>query len=319
MRLIWRSDVHLADRGPKSRTDDWLDTVCDKLRQVGNIAAEEEALAVIDGGDFFHRKSPMLTSHRLIRRVAEVHRDYPCPVYATVGNHDCVWGDIEFLPQQPLGVLFATGVFRPLYGENEAMFDDGRVSVRVVGVPYHGTKYNLDLLRPEKGGEDYLMVAAHVLARAARGKMFEGEDIVGYEDLQGTDVDLYSFGHWHQNQGVEEREGTWFVNVGSLTRGSLCEDDLDRVPCCAVLDFDEGGLSVREVPLDVKPASQVFDLAEAARNELHDTAIEEYVAGVRSALVESREETLEDIIRSMENVPPTVRERAILILEEAGV
>jgi len=38
--LVWRTDAHLADKPPQSRTDDWAETVLDKLRQVGEIAVK---------------------------------------------------------------------------------------------------------------------------------------------------------------------------------------------------------------------------------------------------------------------------------------
>ena len=187
MKLLWRTDVHLSERNPRSRTDNWREAIMDKLRQVGGIAKEIGAEAVIDGGDFFDIKSPSRNSHDLIREVAELHADYPCPVYANVGNHDCVYGDYTYLPQQPLGVLFATGVFKRLYDSHEAVFADGGVKVRLAGIPYHGTTYDLDRFKNiTKGDEDYLVVTAHVLASAKGGSMFENEDIIKYDDLIET-------------------------------------------------------------------------------------------------------------------------------------
>lgn len=192
--LVWRTDVHLSDRTPRSRKDDWTETVLEKLRQVGQIAREVDACAVLDGGDFFDVKSPQRNSHALVRATAEVHKAYPCPVYANVGNHDCVYGDIEFLPQQPLGVLFATGIFQRLYNEHEAVFEQDGVKVRVVGIPYHGTKYDLSrFANLKKGDEDHLVVIGHQLASPAGGAMFEGEDIIKYADLMGLPASTFCF------------------------------------------------------------------------------------------------------------------------------
>src|SRR3989344_4231877 len=122
IRLVWRTDVHMADSGPSSRTDDWTETVLGKLGQVRDVAKKWGASAIIDGGDFFHIKSPSRNSHELIQRVARHHSDYPCPVFCCPGNHDSVYGDYAFLGQQPLGVLFAAGVYKRLYDEHEAIF-----------------------------------------------------------------------------------------------------------------------------------------------------------------------------------------------------
>ncbi|MEL7340068.1 MAG: metallophosphoesterase, partial [Bacteroidota bacterium] len=206
--LVWRTDIHYADTSPSSRLDNWSDTILEKIRYVGKFAEEVSADAVIDGGDFFDRKSPSRTSHKSIIRIMESHRDYPCPVYSCVGNHDCVFGDYSFLDQQPLEVLFRSKTFRRLYDEHEATFvaedsydhhREDSFTVRVVGVPYHGTTYDLERFRAvKKGNEDYLVMVAHVLASAKGGSMFEGEDILSYDFLKTLDADVMAFGHWHK-------------------------------------------------------------------------------------------------------------------------
>ena len=66
--LVWRSDAHNSDQAPQSRTDNWNETILGKLTQVGDIAREVKADAVLDGGDSFHIKSPSRNSHRMRKR-----------------------------------------------------------------------------------------------------------------------------------------------------------------------------------------------------------------------------------------------------------
>jgi len=322
INLVWRTDVHLADRAPQSRLDDWAETVFGKLRQVENIARRVQADAVLDGGDFFHVKSPSRNTHHLVRRVIEAHESYPCPVYACVGNHDCVYGDYTKLPQQPLGVLFEAGVFRRLYDEHEAVFEKGGVKVRVVGVPYHGTSYDMERFKVVKGDEDYLVVVAHVLASEAGGSMFEGEDIVGHGDLADLDADVFMFGHWHKDQGVTELvsskgETKFVVNVGSLTRGSISEDHIDRSPAAVVLTFDEDRVRYVRFDLDVEPSDEVFDIAGRVRQEARSVVIEDFVRRMESGLDGSVKVPLEDQVRGLPGVPQTVKEKALCYLEMA--
>ena len=108
VKLVWRTDVHMSDKAPSSRKDDWVETVLGKLGQVRDFASG--ASLILDGGDFFHIKAPGRNSHELVRRVADHHSSYQVPVYCTPGNHDAIYGDYGFLGQQPLGVLFSTGV-----------------------------------------------------------------------------------------------------------------------------------------------------------------------------------------------------------------
>jgi exonuclease SbcD len=328
MKLVWRSDVHLADTSPESRTDDWGETVLGKLVQVGEIARKEGATAVLDGGDFFHIKTPSRNSHQLIRRVAEIHTAYPCPVLGNIGNHDVKYGDRNNLPEAPLGVLFETGVFKRCYDEHEHVlresftvpFNDAKetITVRVVGIPYHGTKYEMNRFTSlVKGDEDYLVVMVHCLAAQAGGTMFEREDIIKYADLANLDPDVWCFGHWHKNQGITKiATGKWVVNVGSLTRGALTEDEMARIPVVVSMDFQAGGVTFKEIPLEVAPAADVFDITERTRQEARKMTVEGFVSSLQSAFKPDGQEDLTEAVSKM-GLLDAVRERALSYLEQS--
>ena len=322
--LVWRTDAHLADKAPQSRTDDWAETVLGKLRQVGEIAREVAADAIIDGGDFFHIKTPSRTTHSLIQKVAVIHAAYPCPVYGVRnGNHDVKYGDGAFIDEAPLGVLFATGVFKMLDDEGvvfKPLATQKRPwSVRVVGIPYHGNTYDMNRLTTiTKGDEDYLVVAAHLLASEAGGDMFGGEDILRYGDLLDLDPDVWCFGHWHKDQGIHSARGKHIVNIGSLTRGALSQDDVKRTPSVAILRFSlEGGITVQRRALKVQPAAEVFDIDGRVRQEARTMTVDGFVDSVKKTLVGQNRKPLLDEVREMDLLTP-VRERLVLYLEEAG-
>lgn len=318
--LVWRTDVHLSDHTPVSRTDVWSDTVLAKLKQVGDIAKQRNAHAVLDGGDFFDLKSPSRNSHSLVRRAMEVHRGYPCPVYANVGNHDCVYGDYNYLHQQPLGVMYESGVFKRLYDTHEAIFNAGGIRVRVVGIPYHGTRYDLSRFESiKRGDEDYLLVVAHLLASQSATTMFDSEDVIKYEYLDTYPADCYMFGHWHKDQGIHTtRMGKKVVNIGSLTRGSLSEDDMDRIPAVVVLTCTPGGLKVEKVPLVYTPAQQVFDVLGKQMAEVRTSMMEDFASHLKEILLDTTTKgDLRDKVRSLPGVTESVRERTILYVEKA--
>jgi len=312
VRFVWRTDVHMADKGPASRKDDWPTTVLGKLEQTRLVAAKTKADALLDGGDFFHVKSPSRNTHALTRRVADHHSNYPCPVYCTPGNHDSVFGDYQFLGRQPLGVLYSTGVFNRLYDEHELVVvsADGNFKVRVVGIPYHGVKYDMERFhRITKGDEDFLIVVAHVLASVHGGQMFKDEDIVKYSDLEHHPADMFLFGHWHKDQGVEHLWGKHFVNIGSLTRGALTEDNLDRKPACAVLTITPDGAAVQVVRLKVQPGEEVFDVQRRMQVEARSATMDHFIDTMKDTLVHASEKDVEETVADMEDVPQIVRER----------
>lgn len=327
--LVWRTDIHLSDHTPRSRLDNWTDTVLAKIVSVGKIAKDVGARAVIDGGDFFDIKAPGRNSHALVLRAIQAHADYPCPVYANVGNHDCVYGDYSYLPQQPLGVLYAARTFHRLYDEHDVVFtipgptrsSPPSLKVRVVGVPYHGVKYDLTrLANIKKGDEDYLVVAAHLLASPTHATMFDAEDVLRYDTLDDyPDVDVWCFGHWHKDQGIAQTPaGATVINIGSLTRGALSQDSLDRIPSVAVMRFGPDGFTVEKVTVPHTPANEVFDLFRKDKEDIQKTMIEEFVDHLSKAVTTGPQKSLCDIVRDTPNVPDVVRERTIAAIEKAG-
>lgn len=324
IRLLWRTDVHCSDSTPSSRTDDWAGTVLAKLGYVGDIARKYSVDAVIDGGDFWNDKTPIRTTHRIVARVAQVHRDYPCRTYANIGNHDLRLAQLSNLGESPLESLFASGVFGRLYDEHELVLEKDGVKVRVVGVPYHGPRYDLDRFRSiKRGDEDWLVCVAHVLASPQGGEMFANEDILAYSDLNDLmpDVDVYCFGHWHKNQGIEQVGNKWVVNVGSLTRGSLTQDNIEREPGVVVMGFwprSAGIPPVLEfVKIPLRPAAEVFDLNKRVREEAREMTVDAFVTSVKKELQSATDRPFGEIVEAMTTVPDKVKERTLEYIEGA--
>ncbi len=317
IKLIWRTDVHFSDHTPKRRNGNWTDDVAKKLEWIGAYTQEHKIDAVIDGGDFFDVKTPSRNSHGLVSRTAKIHKEYACSVYTLVGNHDVKYGNIDYLEEQPLAVLFNAGVFEQFGGSKEVLFEKDGLRVRLVGIPYHGTSYDWDLIRSiKKGDEDYLLVACHLLAseKGGVGAMFEGEDIVPYDELTGRGVDGWFFGHWHKDQGIVQWVDTTVVNVGSLTRGSLHLDDLDRKPYMVVVSIDKEGIEFLKV--DVPCREDAFKVEEAIIEKNNKKRMEEIVEKMKRVATEDKGLSLIDRVNAIVGVDQKVKEIAISYLEK---
>jgi len=325
IRLLWRTDVHCRDHTPSSRKDDWVETVCGKLTQVGELATKYGCDAVIDGGDFFDDKLPVRTSHRLVSRLARIHRNYPCPTWANIGNHDLRLSKIDNLPENPLETLYSTGVFQRLYDEHECVIEKEGCKVRIVGVPYHGPRYDLARFKEiERKDEDWLICNAHVLASPQGGEMFKNEDILKYDELcdLNPNIDCWNFGHWHKNQGIAKVKGDkWVVNIGSLTRGSLTEDNIKREPGVCVMGFwpkaKETPPSLEFVKIKIGDPKDVFDMEKRAKEEARAMTVDAFVESVKQELQASSDKSFGEIVETME-IPAEIKERALEYIEAAA-
>jgi len=316
LAFLTRTDVHVSDRSPISWKGDYPAEIWSNLEQIGAIAKAREATAVLDAGDYFHVKASSKNSHALVEKSARVHRGYPCPVYEIEGNHDISFNNLETLGKQPLGVLYASGVFHQL---REQVFNDGNLQVRVVGVPYSPTRTLDDLLKIQKQpGDTHLIAMVHALAGKkppAQAEDFFNEPVFPYEALISRNgPDAWCFGHWHKDQGVEVIHGRQFINVGAVSRGALVRENLQRTPQVALVEIDGGDVKVTVIPLSVAPAEEVFDLEKKAAQEKERRDIDQFVLQLLSDGVIDPNSSIEANIRGL-NFADNVREEALRYLE----
>ena len=316
MKFIVRTDCHLSDKAPTSRVDDYLNTCLDKIKQIGRLAEKHSATAIIDNGDFFDSTVAKNNSHEMVRKVIETHRDYyPCPVYENPGNHDFPYKNLKYIKRMPLGVLFSAGVFQRL---TDQVFEENGLKVRVVGLPYKSDFAPEDFLI-DREDEDVLICAAHTYASLNGGPIFDGNDqALSYHDLSECPPDFFIFGHWHIDQGIQHVNGKGFMNLGSMTRGSLVQDNLDRIPRVGVLEVrknEDGIISINAeaVELDVEPANEIFDLEKHERLEQEERDINQFVSSLKMASMEDQDDIFE-VIGSLAEFQDDVKSTAIKYL-----
>lgn len=316
LSFLFRTDTHVCDRSPVSWKGDYPSEIWSNLEQVGKIAKEREITAVLDGGDYFHVKAASKNPHRLVEKTARIHRGYVCPTFEVEGNHDIAYNNLNTLPDQPLGVLFASGVFQPL---REQVFKDGDLQIRVVGVPYSPMRRLDELLQiQKKPGDTHLLAVVHGLAAKSPPSQVEdfwNEPVFSYEALVSRNgPDIWMFGHWHKDQGIETIGGKQFVNLGALSRGALVRENLERIPKVALIEATSGNLSVTPIPLSVAPAEDVFDLEKKAAQEKERHDIEQFVLQLVSDGAVDPDASIEENIRSL-GFADEVRDEALRYFE----
>ena len=253
LSFLFRTDIHQSDNSPVSWKADYTEEIWNSLEQVGTLARRHEVNAVLDGGDYFHVKAPTKNSHYLVQKTASIHLGYPCPILFATGNHDVRYNNMDTLERQPLGTLYTSKVFEQL---GERVFEDGDLRVRVVGVPYNPNLTLNELMSiQKKKGDTHLIAVIHALAALKPPPSVEdfwNEPVFSYESLVSRNgPDVFMFGHWHKDQGVEVVGGKHFINQGALSRGSLVRENLERIPKVALVEFDGSELRVETFKLEI--------------------------------------------------------------------
>lgn len=298
MKVLSVNDIHASDHPPSSCTSAYREDILNLLWQTAGVADRFGVSAVCWPGDVFHSKTPHRTSHELVNLVADVVRAYPCPVYITPGNHDIQYDDITGIDKQPLGVLYRAGA-RPLIGRCQEF-------PQLYGVPWQQQWDNATVSRALKDWREdgknttggFGLVVAHApLYPPGLELPYENFPAARWaEEMNGRSVPACCvYGHVHEYHGVWELDGVRFCNVGALSRGSLHEHNLTRQIKVAVWDSRDGMFT--EVPLDAKPAEQVFRLRE--KQQATDAAgkLDQFLTSIGSAQLEvlSAEAVLEHV------------------------
>lgn len=289
MKFFIVGDIHASDKAPSTRKDNYLQSVLDKIDFINAKAEELKPDAILQAGDIFHKKIPFHNSYLLTSQLIEKFEGKNW--IAIPGNHD-IFGTINNLNQQPIHVLKRSGVMQLFIdGSEHADFTEGNFSVSVSGTAFSeklddksaGNLYNLSF----EETSDYKIGIFHQMILPDGHTFFS--DFINFEDLKDINCDIIIDGHYHDGftPSVQFVHGKYFVNPGSISRGSSEQANLDKKPKFLMLELLEGQEpKFTEIFIPVKPASEVFDIVEVERKK-ENKAIKDFIKNLSDFEVES--------------------------------
>lgn len=317
--FITVGDVHSADKNPGARVGDYFIDTFDKLDQIAIIAEKVKADAVFFLGDIFHIKQQKENSCKLIANWIELLKTYP-PTIGIAGNHDESFNNPETIPNQPIGVLEASGHLTLLDEklDKHYIFEKAGIKIRVAGYPYE-KKLGISACDIKKKDEDILIALAHIYAGPKEKDLF-GETIYGYDKMVSFNPDIFCFGHYHVDQGVRKKGTKYFINLGAITRGSISKDDLERKPKVGWISINEKReITIKQIKLKVKPSNEIFNLELKEEIESENDQINAYIEKLKSEIEGTKvEANIAKQIGSLD-LSTEVKDMVYHYLEKAGL
>lgn len=243
--------MHLKDRPPSIRTETYTEDILDKLRWIVSYANDEKVDAVIQLGDIFDVKRADRTSHRLVHQTAEVLGQANSPVLIVPGNHDVQYDQMETIPSQPLGTL-------ALHPNIHLLLGSSHQDLPVYGIPYfRDSSEELDKWMERYAGEQLLVTHASIFPKGKEPIY----DYISDEDFaRFTEAPHIAYGHIHTPFSHWKAGGSWFLNNGAISRGSLHEETLNRELRVTLYNSDAEGDPFTDVPIPYKDVSEVFKM-----------------------------------------------------------
>lgn len=316
-------DIHISDAGPRSRIDNFKESILNKISQIRMAANKLSADGVILAGDLFDLKNPTRNSHTQNQELIKEFKQIKCPIYAIEGNHDLSENRLESLKEQPLGVLFADGTLIQL---RDTVIEKNGVKISLIGLPYQ------EGFDPEKvrlpGKKDCVLqiCALHIYSAPVPGMLFKNR-IFGYKELMGLGPDIFILGHYHLDQGIERIEEKSFINLGAISRGTLAEENLDHKPKIGLIRIssDKNGkatYTIQSVSLKIKPVEEVFNLEKYKEEKKESIAMEAFVeklitdTNAASSDLDAAPRNFEGVLNKMD-IAKAVKDKVLHFMTEA--
>ncbi|MBA4542242.1 MULTISPECIES: metallophosphoesterase [Thermoactinomyces] len=322
MRILYMTDTHIRGTSPRSRTDQFEQTIRLKLEEVIQIAEREQVDFILHGGDVFDRPN---LSPAVVREFARLFRQFPAPVYAIAGNHDIYGHNPATTPRTMLGLLDAFGVIRLISGDEKVKLEKDGLVIQLSGQPFH---YDLDKRDPKADYHVQNEMEADYCIHMVHGMLVDralpdGVPHTMIHDAWSDDVDILLTGHYHAGFPVQHRDGKYIVNPGALARINNHPSEIRRMPQVVLLELGRD-VDVRFIPLTcAKRGDEVLDRSYLEKAAYRQEQLTSFVQQVRSAADFQAIDVLDiiDEISRMNDVEDEVKfeaQRRIAIEQEAG-
>ena len=266
-KVMFVGDIHLMDKQPKNRLDDYSLAIRTKLIECFTVAEENKVDAVVLLGDLFevYEVGPLLRNQTLdiLKGVPNGNKPWSFPIYVCVGNHDL--DSSSNLEKTALGTLISAGYL---------IKTDYEPTLGISFAHYHPS-----LDRDIKSG--FLTTSSAIIwvCHASISNKLDrfGEYTFLFEDTPlHPNTSLVISGHIHHEMKQTRSDGKRFINPGAISRYSASRDNLEKDIEILILDYTLDGEILNEEYLKLKsarPASEVFKLDEikAAKDLKKDT------------------------------------------------
>src|SRR3974390_344398 len=277
------SDIHARRRPPSRCTATYWADLLELLKQTNVLARLRNAVTVTWAGDVFDHNAPSRTGHGLVQDLQRVIALYPGPLFGVAGNHERQYDTIDSVTTtQPLGVLLRMHRVFELNGWHR---DHQAPVAQLYGVPWL-QHWSEEAIRDALAGWREPVMPLQPALVVTHAPIYPPGDEPRYEGAEYTPADWWAeamghegflfYGHIHEPHGVWRHGGVTFCNNGALSRGSLEEHNLEREVGVTWWDDETGDFDF--MPLDARPASEVFLVEQAAGQAAAQDRLDAFLA-----------------------------------------
>lgn len=256
-------DLHLTDKTPEHRIDNYPKTQEEKLTWCFSLFKDNKVEAVLQPGDFFdsHKANDYLKQHYI-----RFFKKFGIPTFTVYGQHDLRFHSSN-KENTPLAVTEAAEIIKVLDGNG----------IDIKDVLLFGSSWGEELPDTPNLLQNIMILLTHRMVILDK-KLWEGQEDYTTANilLKKTNFDLIVTGDNHQGfcHGTKDK---CLVNCGSLMRATTAQ--INHKPTICIYDTLDKQLRQYQIP--VKPIEEVMDLSKVEEEKKKNKELEAFVAGLK--------------------------------------
>ncbi len=295
VKILVMGDLHLSEKTPVHRKDNYVLAQLNKLKDIRILIDEYNVHSVICAGDVFDKP---VVSIPWLMTVSVCLEQWKVPVYTTPGNHDLYNYSLDTYYRTSLMLL------EKLVPNLEVCTSNtGIIGPEGVNLEFQEHSADVDTNRLNAYSMNNLL-GNHVNIKTAHGMLLDHKPPVEpYTLLDNLDThaDVLITGHDHKGYGVVKVNDTLCINLGSIMRSA--SNEVDRRPRVGILDTET--LEVEVINLkSAEPGLTVFDMESVKDKKERDEYVsnfKELVDGLDTDVSLSNSDLLKSVANQIES------------------
>jgi len=302
-KFLYLQDFHIKGKNPENRKDNYYQSMLNKLDEIIKLSKKYKVDYVIDGGDFF---DSALITNTIIDDILDRIEKANIPWYMLYGNHCLIGHNIENSKSSSLAHM----IRRSKLVNHLKTIEDKNTYIE--GYEYY---HNIEQDIKERGlyavtDKDKKIAIIHALLTEI--SLPQQAQHVKIDNIK-TDYSLILVAHNHNGEGIIEKNGTKFINLGCIGRTGI--DEIDVVPSVLYIDTNKDKIEIIKLK-NVKSKEETFDLSKVEEKKKFIGEIDNFIRSLEN--VKIRGMNLKDTIVYIAKEKEIDKEIVDTVIERIG-
>ena len=261
MKILCCGDLHLQEKKPENRTDDYSETVLRKLRFIFETACKENCEVILQPGDLFDGPTP---SYYFFSQIVSLFNEFEITFIGTYGQHD-----MRYRQRENTAIYALTEACPSFY-----LITNNHEDVTREDVHFYAAGFGEDV-PPITDKKEFNVLITHRMI--VKEKIWFGQTEYEYAGtfLKNNKFDLIVSGDNHGYLIANEQHKRWLFNCGSMMRSTIAQ--VDHRPSMVVFDtknIDDW------YNVDFEIDANVFNLDVIEKEKDRDGKLDAFVSGL---------------------------------------